>query len=104
MMNESPIANDESLARAVTFFKALGDSTRLRILCTLTERECRVGEIADALDISISAVSHQLRILKMEGLVRVHREGKTMIYALDDHHVTGILEQALIHVTHKSRG
>ncbi len=93
---------DRTLARTVSFFKALGDDTRLRILCTLSGGERRVGEIAAALSLSISAVSHQLRLLKTEGLVRSRREGKSVCYALDDLHVTEILEKAFLHVAHKS--
>lgn len=96
-------SNDTSaLSRTVTFFKALGDDTRLRILCTLSGGEMSVGDIAERLSLTISAVSHQLRLLKNEGLVRSRREGKSIYYALDDDHVTEILEKALMHTAHKA--
>ena len=68
------------------FFKIFGDATRIRILRLLMDQEQNVGELADALDMTQSAVSHQLRVLRQNGLVRYRKEGKTVYYSLDDDH------------------
>jgi DNA-binding transcriptional ArsR family regulator len=83
-----------------TFFKALSDSTRLRIVNLLAHGDCSVGHIAHALDISQSNVSHQLRILKTANLVKAHRNGQSMIYSIDDTHVSSILSQSINHASH----
>ena len=72
-------------------FKLFGDSTRIRILYTLYEEELSVGEIAEQLGMTISAVSHQLRVLKQGKLVKSKREGKQIYYSLDDDHVKTII-------------
>lgn len=82
-------------------FKVFGDSTRIRILCALLDREMCVGDLAEVLDAGQSAVSHQLRILRTAGLVRPRREGKTIYYALDDEHVHTIFQAGLEHILHK---
>ncbi len=80
------------------FFGALGDPTKLRILHLLLVRDhLTVGALAETLDLSISAVSHQLRLLKDRGLVRGEREGRTVVYAVSDEHVRTILEVGLLH-------
>ena len=79
-------------------FKMFGDSTRAKILQCLQIRDLYVGEIADVLGMSISAVSHQLRVLRSAKLVRGTKEGKEVKYSLDDDHVTKILEYGLAHV------
>lgn len=83
------------------FFKVLGDTTRMRIVLLLTDEERCVGDIADSLAMTDSAVSHQLRALKAAGLVRTRREGKNVYYALDDEHVTEIISTALEHTAHR---
>ncbi len=82
-------------------FKVFGDSTRIRILCALLDREMCVGDLAEVLDAGQSAVSHQLRILRSAGLVRPRRDGKTIYYALDDEHVHTIFQAGLEHILHK---
>lgn len=67
----------------------------------LSHGECSVGHIAHSLDISQSNVSHQLRLLKQAHLVKSKRDGQSMIYTLDDTHVTTLLKQAIHHATHK---
>ena len=79
-------------------FKVLGDPTRVRILDALSRRELCVGEIAEALGLSESAVSHQLRLLRNARLVRPRRAGQQVFYALDDHHVIRLFAQAHEHV------
>lgn len=83
-----------------TFFKALSDSTRLRIVNLLAHGDCSVGHIAHTLEISQSNVSHQLRILKTANLVKAHRNGQSMIYSIDDTHVSSILNQSINHASH----
>lgn len=83
------------------FFKIFGDATRIRILRLLMDQEQNVGELADALDMTQSAVSHQLRVLRQNGLVRYRKEGKTVYYSLDDDHVQTVLEQGTTHIRHK---
>jgi DNA-binding transcriptional ArsR family regulator len=81
-------------------FSALGDPTRLRIVATLATNEMCVCDIAAALGLSTSAVSHQLRVLRERGLVRPRRAGRLVYYALDDDHVRTLYQQARDHVTH----
>ena len=82
-------------------FKVLGDATRVRILDVLSRRELCVGDIAQVLGLSESAVSHQLRLLRNAHLVRQRRAGQMMFYALDDHHVIRLFAQAHEHVQEK---
>lgn len=83
-------------------FKVFGDSTRIRILYVLFEREVCVCDIADILNMTVSAISHQLRVLKAAGLVTFRREGKTCYYSLADDHVKTIIRQGIDHVTEGS--
>ena len=76
-------------------YKVFGDSTRIRILYLLFEEEMCVCDIAQVLDISQSAISHQLRILKQAKLVKFRREGKSIIYSLADDHVRRIINAPL---------
>ena len=80
-------------------FKVFGDSTRIRILFALFESEMCVCDIADSLQMTQSAISHQLRILKQSKLVGARREGKQVIYSLADDHVRTIINQGWDHVT-----
>ena len=79
-------------------FKIFGDSTRIQILHALGEKEYPVGELAEALGMTQSAISHQLRILKQNRLVRGRREGKSVFYSLADEHVKTILAQGMEHI------
>lgn len=83
------------------FFKMMGDETRVKIIYTLAEQEMCVNDLAMVLGMTQSAVSHQLKLLKMENQVKSRREGKNIYYSLDDQHVVEILEAALTHVKHK---
>lgn len=90
--------DEEMLIEMAELFKVFGDSTRIRILYALFEQELRVSEICETVEMQMSAVSHQLRILKQAKLVRCRREGKTMIYALADEHVKTIIGMAKDHL------
>lgn len=92
---------NEFLLELADFFKIFGDGTRIRILQLLLAGEKNVGELAEALDMSQSAVSHQLRILRQNDLVKYRKEGKTVFYSLDDEHVRMVLEQGMTHIRHK---
>ena len=79
-------------------FKIFGDSTRVRILYALFDRRLCVCELAEVLDMTMSAISHQLRVLKQADLVRFEREGKTVYYSLADDHVRSILGCGMEHI------
>lgn len=97
MVNE--IMPDEDIVFDLAeLFKVFGDSTRLKILCVLLESEMCVCDIAELLNMSFSAISHQLRVLKQSKLVKFRREGKTVIYSLSDDHVRSIIDQGLEHI------
>lgn len=97
-MNHNFKITDESLYQLADLFKIFGDSTRIRILYTLTQQELCVQEIADTLSMTQSAISHQLRVLKHSSLVKARRDGKTIYYSLADDHVKTIMKQGLEHV------
>lgn len=82
-------------------FKVLGDPTRIRILALLAEGEACVTNIADSLDMTQSAISHQLRLLRHAGLVKFTKTGKEVFYSLDDQHVLTLFAQALDHIKHR---
>lgn len=82
-------------------FKALGDPTRIKLLYLLAQEECSVGHIAEVLNMSQSAISHQLSLLKNLKLVKSRREGKSIFYTCDDEHVIEILHIMINHTTHK---
>lgn len=79
-------------------YKVFGDTTRIKILYVLFEAELCVNDIAQVLNMTVSAISHQLRVLKQARLVRSRREGKTMFYSLADEHVRSIINQGTEHV------
>ncbi len=81
------------------FYRVFGDTTRIRILYALFECEICVCDIAKLLNMTISAISHQLRILKSAGLVKYRRDGKTCYYSLADDHVKTIISQGIEHIT-----
>ncbi|MBP3360765.1 MAG: helix-turn-helix transcriptional regulator [Clostridia bacterium] len=94
---------DKLVGKLSSFFKVLGDDTRVKIIYALSRQELCVTDIAAQLDISQSAISHQLKQLRAEGLVRVRRDGKNIFYALDDNHVLDIINVAISHIRHKVR-
>lgn len=90
--------SEDLLIDLADLYRVFGDSTRIRILYALFESEMCVCDIAQVLGMSISAISHQLRVLKQARLVKYRREGKTVFYALSDDHVRSIINQGLEHV------
>ena len=89
---------DEVLYDLAELFKMFADSTRVKILYALFESELCVCDIARVLDLTQSAVSHQLRVLKSSKLVKFRRDGKTLYYSLADEHVCRIISQGMEHV------
>ena len=89
---------EEHLADLADFFKVFADSTRIRILYILLCAETCVCDIAALLNMTQSAISHQLRILKQMNLVRARRDGKTVFYSLADGHIASILSQGMEHI------
>lgn len=89
---------EETLYDLAELFKVFGDSTRIRILWALDASEMCVCDIAAVLNMSQSAISHQLRVLKQAKLVKNRRDGKAVYYSLDDEHVKQIFDQGLTHI------
>jgi len=89
---------DEELYDLAELFKVFGDSTRIRILYALFEAEICVCDLAEALGMTQSAVSHQLKILKQARLIKFRREGKSVFYSLADAHVKIMIAQGLEHI------
>lgn len=94
------LLGDASALRLAETFKALSDPTRLRIVSLLADAELCVCDLAAALGMSQSAVSHQLRTLRDLRLVRWRREGRQIFYTLDDEHVADLFRRGLDHVVH----
>ena len=92
------LPEEDALFDLAELFKIFGDSTRIKILFVLLECDLSVNDITKVLHMTQSAISHQLRILKTNGLVKYRREGKSLIYSLADAHVTTILNQGLDHL------
>ncbi|MEE1208890.1 MAG: metalloregulator ArsR/SmtB family transcription factor [Parafannyhessea umbonata] len=90
--------DDEILYDLADLFKVFSDTTRIKILFALMDKDLSVGDIAEVVETSQSAVSHQLRILKQARLVRFKRQGKQLIYSLADDHVHTMLSQGMTHV------
>lgn len=92
------LLSDASVSALSEIFKALGDPTRVRILDAVYRAELCVGDLAELLGLSESAVSHQLRLLRGLRLVRPRRAGQQIFYSLDDHHIVRLFAQGLEHV------
>lgn len=99
--NITEMPTEDVVLSLAELFKALGDPTRVKILSCLKMSDMCVGEIADKLGMSTSAISHQLRVLKAIKLVKGTKEGKEVRYSLDDDHVTLIMQCGLTHVNEK---
>lgn len=99
--NITEMPTEDVVLSLAELFKALGDPTRVKILSCLQTSDMCVGEIADKLGMSTSAISHQLRVLKAIKLVKGTKEGKEVRYSLDDDHVTLIMQCGLTHVNEK---
>ncbi len=97
-----PVQEDERYIQPMAdIFKVLSDPTRIRILSLLAQEEMCVTCIAEALGMTHSAISHQLSLLRAANLVKFTKDGKEVIYSLDDSHVLSLFAQALDHVKHK---
>lgn len=92
------LPQEETLYDLAEFFKVFGDTTRIKILCALFESEMCVCDLSALLNISQSAISHQLRGLKAARLVKFRREGKVIYYSLDDEHIKHIFDEGLKHI------
>ena len=90
--------DEELLYDLAELYKVFGDSTRIKILYVLFESEMCVCDIAQLLNMSLSAISHQLRILKQSQLVKSRRDGKSVFYSLADDHVYRIINQGFEHI------
>ena len=95
---------DEDIYDLSDFFKVLGDSTRMKIIWALDESEMCVCDIAVLLNMTKSAISHQLRSLRNANLVKFRKEGKTVYYSLKDEHVRDIYEIGMEHIKEKYNG
>lgn len=98
------LPEESQIARAAELFKVFGDPTRLKILTLLSISECCVCDIAKLIDLSQSAVSHQLRILRQTRLVKYRKQGKEAFYSLDDEHVREILSLGFEHAGEEQGG
>ena len=96
-MGEMPA--EEMLYDMAELFKVFGDTTRIRILYALFSSEMCVCDIADLLNMTQSAISHQLKVLKQARLVKFRKEGKSVYYSLDDDHIKTILYQGISHLS-----
>lgn len=90
--------SEETTDKAARMFKALADPTRIKILYLLSQEECSVSHITEVLNMTQSAVSHQLGLLRNLRLVKFRREGTTLYYTYDDEHVIGVLNQVITHI------
>ena len=92
---EQELLQNDFIHDVAEFFKVFGDSTRIKLLRLL------LGDIAECLKMNQSTVSHQLRVLRQNDLVKYRKEGKTVFYSLDDEHIKVVLEQGMSHICHK---
>ena len=90
--------DEETLFDIAELFKVFGDSTRMKIICCLFEHEMCVCDIAELINSTQSAVSHQLRVLKQAKLVKYRKEGKVVYYSLDDEHISQIVKKGREHI------
>lgn len=96
---KNTMPDEEILYDLAELFKVFGDTTRVKILCALFESEMCVCDIAVLLNMTQSAISHQLRVLKSSKLVKNRKAGKVVYYSLDDEHIKNIFNQGLAHIT-----
>ena len=94
----------ESAATVAATLQVLATPSRLRILARLRHGACPVGELAEAVEMEQSAVSHQLRLLRALGLVTGTRQGRSVVYSLYDNHVAMLLDEAVYHIEHLGLG
>ena len=94
------VLDEQAAADLAELFRALSDTSRLRIISALTSAEMNVGAIAEAVGLSESATSHHLRGLRQMRLVRTRKEGRQVFYNLDDEHIEDLYRRGLDHVRH----
>lgn len=102
-ITNSDLLSEASVEALAATFKVLGDPTRVRILDAVYRAELCVGDIAELLGLSESAVSHQLRLLRGLRLVRPRRSGQQIFYSLDDQHIVRLFAQGLEHVEERAQ-
>ncbi|MEG2082587.1 MAG: metalloregulator ArsR/SmtB family transcription factor [Oscillospiraceae bacterium] len=100
---KSSMPTDKEISGISAFFKVLGDPTRIRLMCVLEKGELCVCDLAVALDMTKSAISHQLSGLRSAKLVKSRREGKNIYYSVDDDHVREVLTLAYTHIRHSEQ-
>lgn len=98
---KSKMLDNEFISEISTFFKILGDNTRVKILFALDYNEMCVCDIANVLNMTKSSISHQLSYLKDLNIVKSKKSGKEVYYSLDDEHVKEVFEVAISHIEHK---
>lgn len=92
------LIDDDRIIDIAELFKVFADSTRMKIICSLQQKELCVGEISYITGVSQSAISHQLRVLKQAKLVKYRKEGKIVYYSLDDEHIDDIVKKGREHI------
>lgn len=97
----SKMSNEQTFNKLADFFSLIGDTTRLKILFVLDNKEVCVCDIANILSMSKSSISHQLGTLRRSGIVKCRKQGKEVYYTLDDEHVNKVFEIGLSHINHK---
>ena len=100
----SAIPSAAELEQLAELHKAMGDHTRMRILWHLTQKEYCVSDLAKEIGVTESALSHQLRALRIVRLVRSRKEGKKVIYSLQDEHIGWVLEETYAHISERRKG
>ena len=97
-LKKEELPDEDTLNDLAELFKVFGDSTRIKILYVLLQGEMCVADISALLDMSLSAISHQLRVLKHSRLMKYRRDGRTVYYALADDHVRTMMDQGFDHI------
>ena len=100
MTNSKKLLDERTVQLLADLFAAMGDPSRIKILAVLMDGEINVSTLAEAVGISRSAVSHQLRTLRQLRIVRARKEGREVYYSLDDTHVADLFQRGLDHVQH----
>ncbi len=95
------VISEDTAAHLADIFSALADPNRLRIISALAHHELNVGDLAKLVSMSESATSHQLRLLRVQRIVRSHKVGRQVFYFLDDEHIHDLLDRGVAHVQHE---
>ena len=98
VIDKISLPDDEHFFDLAEFFSVMGDSTRIKILYLLFNGEMCVCDISEKLNMSMSAISHQLRVLKNARIVKYRKSGKSVFYSLDDEHVKVIINMGVEHI------